>query len=134
MITKYLIAYGATLIAFFVLDMAWLGWIARDFYAQHLGELLGQPRWGVAIAFYLIYIGGIVVFAIHPGLIAASIMKATIFGAMLGFLCYATYDLTNLATLKNWPTKMVVVDIIWGTALTGTCALFGTWATLLLTE
>lgn len=134
MMTKYMIAYTATLIVFFAVDMAWLAGVARSFYAEQLGGLMGRPRWGVAILFYLMYIGGIVFFAIHPGIQAGSIMKATLLGALFGFFCYATYDLTNLATLKGWPEKMVIVDIIWGTFLTGTCAMVGTWATLMLTK
>lgn len=132
MLTKYIIAYVATLIVFFAVDMVWLVGIARSFYAEQLGSFLGRPRWGVAVLFYLMYIGGIVFFAVKPGLEAESLLKATLYGALFGFFCYATYDLTNLATLKGWPVKMVVVDIIWGTVLTGVCALGGAWITLKL--
>lgn len=135
MLIKYIIAYAATLIVFFIIDMAWLAGVAKDFYSQQLEGLMGRPRWGVAILFYCMYVGGIVFFAVKPGLESGgSLMQAALTGALFGFFCYATYDLTNLATLKGWPEKMVYVDIVWGTILTGTCALAGTWVTRLLTS
>lgn len=127
----YLIAYISTLIAFFALDMFWLGLIARKFYANQLGSLMADnPNWLVAIVFYAMYIVGIVFFAIRPAIEAEQVLKATLYGALFGFFCYATYDLTNLATLRDWPTKMVFVDILWGIILTGSCATVGAWATL----
>ena len=130
----HVVAYIATLIAFFAIDIAWLGLVAKKFYAEQLGDmLLDSPNWSVAIVFYLLYIAGIVFFAVKPALDADTVLKATLYGALFGFFCYATYDLTNLATLKGWPPKMVVVDIIWGTVLTGACASFGAWATLKFT-
>ncbi|WP_416879136.1 DUF2177 family protein [Litorimonas sp.] len=127
----YLIAYISTLIAFFALDMLWLGLIARKFYANQLGSLMADsPNWLVAIVFYAMYIVGIVFFAIRPAIEAEQVLKATLYGALFGFFCYATYDLTNLATLRDWPTKMVFVDILWGIILTGSCATVGAWATL----
>lgn len=127
----YLIAYVSTLIAFFALDMLWLGLIARKFYANQLGSLMADsPNWLVAIVFYAMYIVGIVFFAIRPAIEAEQVLKATLYGALFGFFCYATYDLTNLATLRDWPTKMVFVDILWGIILTGSCATVGAWATL----
>tara|TARA_R110002020_G_scaffold105570_8_gene246154 strand:- start:886 stop:1287 length:402 start_codon:yes stop_codon:yes gene_type:complete len=127
----YLIAYVSTLIAFFALDMLWLGLIARKFYANQLGSLMADsPNWFVAIVFYAMYIVGIVFFAIRPAIEAEQVLKATLYGALFGFFCYATYDLTNLATLRDWPSKMVFVDILWGIILTGSCATVGAWATL----
>lgn len=127
----YLIAYVSTLIAFFALDMLWLGLIARKFYANQLGSLMADtPNWLVAVVFYAMYIVGIVFFAIRPAIEAEQVLKATLYGALFGFFCYATYDLTNLATLRDWPTKMVFVDILWGIILTGSCATVGAWATL----
>ena len=127
----YLIAYISTLIAFFALDMLWLGLIARKFYANQLGSLMADtPNWLVAVVFYAMYIVGIVFFAIRPAIEAEQVLKATLYGALFGFFCYATYDLTNLATLRDWPTKMVFVDILWGIILTGSCATVGAWATL----
>ncbi len=130
----YLIAYASTLIAFFAIDLIWLGFIAKTFYRDQLGPLmLDSPNWGVAIIFYALYIAGILIFAVKPALDSDQLMKAVVYGALFGFFCYATYDLTNLATLKGWPTKMVIVDIIWGTVLTGSCAVIGAWATMKLT-
>jgi len=134
-LSTLLICYGFTVIAFFVIDMVWLAGVAKSFYGNQLrGMLAKPPRWGVAIMFYLIYIVGIVFFASRFGLEAGSIKTAALYGAALGFLCYATYDLTNLATLKGWPPKMVVVDIIWGTFLTGSCAAIGVWLTQLVVK
>ena len=127
----YVIAYISTLIAFFAIDIAWLGLIAKKFYAEQLGDmLLESPKWGVAIIFYLLYIAGIVFFAVKPALESETVLKATLYGALFGFFCYATYDLTNLATLKGWQPKMVIVDIVWGTVLTAACASAGAWVTL----
>ena len=126
----YVIAYVATLIAFFAIDMVWLAGIAKNFYAAELKGLMGAPRWGVAFGFYFMYIAGIVIFAVKPGIESGSLMTAAIWGGLFGFFCYATYDLTNLATLKNWPAKVAIVDIPWGVFLTASCAVFGTWATL----
>ena len=130
----YPIAYLGTLIVFFIIDMIWLAGIARNFYAEQLAGLMGRPKWGVAIVFYCIYVAGIVFFAVRPALDAQSLMTAIMLGAALGFLCYATYDLTNLATLKGWPVKMVIVDIIWGTVLTASCAAGGYLITQALTN
>lgn len=130
--TDYIIAYVATIIAFFAIDMAWLAGVARGFYARQLKGLMGKPRWGVAVGFYAMYVGGIVFFAVKPALADESLMTAAIMGGLFGFFCYATYDLTNLATLKNWPEKMVLVDIPWGVVLTASCAVIGTWVTLSL--
>ena len=139
-LSTLLICYGFTVLAFFVIDMVWLAGVAKSFYAGQLGDMMrSPPNWGVAIGFYLIYIVGIVFFASRFGLSvseggAASIKVAALYGAAFGFFCYATYDLTNLATLKGWPPKMVVVDIIWGTILTGSCAAIGVWLTQLVTR
>lgn len=126
--TLYITAYIGTLIAFFALDMAWLGGVARKYYAAQLGRMM-KIRWGWAIIFYLIYIGGIVFFAVHPALQAGGDLKtAAIMGGLFGFFCYATYDLTNLATVRDWPNRMWIVDIPWGVVLTASCALVGTLA------
>ncbi|GGX72344.1 membrane protein [Litorimonas cladophorae] len=125
------ICYGLTVIAFFVIDLIWLGVVAKSFYSSQLGELMADsPKWGVAIGFYLLYVVGIVIFAARPALMSdaglgGSILTAAIYGGLFGFFCYATYDLTNLATLKGWPVKMVAIDIVWGTVLTGSCAAIG---------
>lgn len=107
---------------FFLIDMLWLGLVANKFYQTHLGFLMGPVNWTAAVIFYLLYIIGIVVFAVSPALSAQSLQKAVLLGALFGFLAYATYDLTNLATLKDWPLIVTLVDLVWGTVLTGTVA------------
>ncbi len=121
---QYLAIYALTTVIFFAIDMVWLGIVARNFYRQHLGYIMAeQVNWIAAIVFYLLYIGGILYFAILPAFHQqASWQQAALNGAVLGFLCYATYDLTNLATLKNWPLTVVLIDIVWGTVLTGSVA------------
>jgi len=119
MITRYLIAT----IVFFGLDMAWLGFVAKNFYRSRLSFILSENvNWPAAIVFYFIYIAGIYYFAIHPSILMCNWQVAAVNGALLGFLCYATYDLTNMATIANWPISIVIVDIIWGTALTSSVA------------
>jgi uncharacterized membrane protein len=111
--------YGVTALAFFALDLAWLGLVARDFYRAHLGHFLrDQPLWPAALAFYAVYIAGIVVFAVLPSLQAESLIRAVVLGAFLGFFAYATFDLTALALFRDFPRLVVVVDLAWGTALT----------------
>jgi uncharacterized membrane protein len=116
---KYLSLFGITTLVFFVIDMIWIGGIARNFYREKLAFVFtGEVNWTAAIIFYLIYITGILYFIIIPGF-AHNDWKLVLFnGAILGFLCYATYDLTNMATIKQWPLIVVVVDIIWGSILT----------------
>lgn len=128
--STWIIAYFATLAVFLVVDLLWLGVFAKNFYANQLGDLMTENvRWGGAILFYTAYIAGILIFASVHGLSGGSLFKVAIYGALFGFFCYATYDMTNLATLKGWPVKMVVVDIIWGTVLTAICAIGGVWIT-----
>ncbi len=124
--TRILVAYVATLAAFCILDFVWIGFIARGFYQAQIGALLlVPPRWGVAALFYALYIAGIVVFAVTPALEAGSWLRALILGGLFGFFCYATYDLTNLATLKGWTWPMSVVDVGWGVVITACCATAG---------
>ena len=126
MIVKYLIAYIATGISFAVIDSFWLRTMYTRLYIPEIGELLMKGlRWGPAIAFYLFYILGIMVFAVGPALQSGKWQTALIQGAMFGFFCYMTYDLTNYATLKVWSLKVTILDMIWGTLLTGGAALGG---------
>ena len=114
----YLKLYFATLIVFFVIDMIWLGLAARGFYQKHLGFLMApSPNWFAAIVFYLLFIVGILVFVVVPGLKDNSLQTTLLRAALFGLITYATYDLTNLATLKDWPILVTVVDMIWGTLL-----------------
>lgn len=96
--------------------MIWLGVVAREFYRSRLGELL-QVHWPAAVIFYLIYLVGVTFFATYPAVLKESVQTALLLGALFGFFTYATYDLTNLATLKGWPLSIVFVDILWGTVL-----------------
>jgi uncharacterized membrane protein len=114
----YLKVYLAALVGFLALDAIWLGVIARGFYREKLGFLLSdQPNWWAAGVFYLLFIVGLMVFAIVPGLQAGSVWRALLLGAFFGLVTYATYDLTNLATVKNWPWIVSAVDMVWGTFL-----------------
>lgn len=120
--TQYIYLYLLTVPVFFIIDLIWLGLIASRFYQTQLADFLGPVNWAAAVIFYLIYIVGIIIFAVLPGIEANSIMKALVLGALFGFFTYATYDLTNLATLKDWPLTVVVVDILWGAVLSGSVA------------
>ncbi|MFZ0472048.1 MAG: DUF2177 family protein [Bacteroidales bacterium] len=103
---------------FFVIDMAWLVLVAKKFYQQQIGFLMKPDiNWLAAIIFYLLFIAGLVLFVISPAVEKLSWVHALIFGALFGLISYATYDLTNLATLKDWPVIVTVVDLIWGTVL-----------------
>ncbi len=121
-----LIAYGATALVFFGLDFLWLGTVAKSFYRGQLGPLMAdQVNIPVAAGFYALYVVGLVIFAVAPALAAGSWKTALMYGALFGFFAYATYDLTNLATLRDWPAALSVVDLIWGTVLSGTAATLG---------
>ena len=126
MITKYLIGYIATGISFALIDSAWLRTMYTRLYVPEIGAvLMNGMRLGPASAFYLLYILGIMVFAVGPALLSGKWQTALIQGAMFGFFCYMTYDLTNYATLKVWSLKVTILDMIWGTVLTGGAALGG---------
>lgn len=113
-IRLYLIA----LPVFFIIDMIWLALVAKGFYAKQIGFLMKPDiNWAAAIIFYLLFIVGLVQFVITPALEKHSWMQALLFGALFGLITYATYDLTNLATLKDWPILVTIVDLIWGAVL-----------------
>lgn len=112
--------YLITLAVFFLVDMVWLGVVARGFYRKHLGPMLSpKVNWLAAVLFYLLFIVGLLVFAIRPAVLHGRPVAALFLGALLGLISYATYDLTNLATLKDWPLVVTVVDLVWGTVLGG---------------
>ncbi len=120
---KNLLLYGITTLIFFAIDMVWLGVVARNLYKQKLGFILSpEVNWAAAIIFYLIYIGGILFFAVLPASKEMSWQTALLNGALLGGMCYGTYDLTNMATIAKWPLEIVVIDIVWGMVLTGSVA------------
>jgi len=121
---QVVIHYLIATVIFFAIDMLWLGLIAKNFYREKLGYIMAtEVNWPAAIIFYLLYIAGILYFAVHPALKDASWQMALLKGVLLGGLCYATYDLTNMATLRGWPWQIVVVDILWGMVLTGSVSL-----------
>lgn len=114
----FLKLYFITLPVFFVLDMVWLGLVAKGFYAKQIGFLMKpQVNWTAAVVFYLMFIVGLVLFVVTPALEKHSFMHALLFGALFGLITYATYDLTNLATMKDWPILITFVDLAWGTVL-----------------
>lgn len=120
---KMLLLFVVTTVIFFAVDMIWLGLIARNFYREKLAFVFtGDVNWTAAVIFYLIYIVGILYFVVIPGFAQHDWKIVLLNGALLGFLCYATYDLTNMATIRQWPIIVVLVDIAWGTVLTGTVA------------
>lgn len=122
----YLKLYLCMLVAFFAIDMLWLGVVARGFYQKHLGYLLrSDPNWIAAIVFYLMFVAGLLVFVSVPALQTGSVKKVLILGALFGLITYATYDLTNLATVKNWPWIVSVVDLVWGGILAMTVSYLG---------
>lgn len=123
---KLLLSYLLTAVVFFAIDLLWLGVIAKGLYNKWLGHLLAEKvNWIAAIVFYLLFIVGIFIFSILPAVDKNSVSRAIILGALFGFFTYATYDLTNLATLANWPLKVVFVDIAWGMVLTASVSCAG---------
>jgi len=126
---KYFAAYAVTATVFLLVDMVWLGFAARAFYRTNIGALLAdQINVSAAVIFYLLYIVGIVIFAISPALESGSWRTSLIMGSLFGFFAYATYDMTNLATLRDWPVAVAVVDMAWGAFLTGLSATAGFFA------
>ena len=122
----WIAAYIASAVSFLALDALWLGVVARKLYQREFGPmLLEKPNMAAAVAFYALYLVGVVVFAVKPALEADSWTRAVIHGALFGLIAYATYDLTNLATLKGFPIRVVAPDLIWGAAVTAAAALVG---------
>jgi len=119
-VKQMILMYLITLAVFFLIDMVWLGVVAKGFYRKHLGAMLSpKVNWIAAILFYLLFIVGMLVFAVKPALAAGEPVKALLLGALLGLISYATYDLTNQATIKDWPLVVTIVDLVWGTVLGG---------------
>ena len=114
----FLKLYAIALPVFFAIDMLWLGVVAKNFYRSQIGNSMKPDvNWVAAIIFYLIFIAGLVVFVIEPAMEKASWRHALLLGAFFGFVCYATYDLTNLAVAKDWPVLVTIVDLAWGAVL-----------------
>ena len=113
--TRFFIAYAGTLLVMVALDMVWLGVIAKPFYQQGIGHLMaGRPNIAVAVLFYLVYAAGLVIFVLAAGTETLGWSSTLLMGALFGFFAYATYDLTNLATLRDWPVALAALDIAWG--------------------
>ena len=126
MITKYLAAYAGTAIIMVALDMLWLGLIAKPLYQQGIGHLMTDtPNIPVAVLFYLLYALGVVIFAVTPQTGGADWAKTITMAALFGFFAYATYDLTNLATLRGWPWSLALIDVLWGTFVSAMAAVGG---------
>ncbi len=124
---KYIIPYIITLVVFLAIDAVWLGYVARGLYARELADIMRKPpNFLAAGAFYLLYAAGVVFFAVLPGVRDASIGTALMMGAALGLVAYGTYDLTNLSVMKGFPLTIAIIDLIWGTVLTGATAAIST--------
>ena len=122
----FLAAWGVTALVFLIIDAIWLGWIATSFYRRALGDLmLEQPKLGIAALFYIGYTFAVVLLASAPAAKSGSLSQAVLYGAVFGLAAYGTYDITNLATLKNWPVHMAIVDMVWGTCITAASAAAG---------
>ncbi len=117
--------YFIALPIFFAIDMVWLGLISKNFYQKNIGFLMTQNvNWVAALIFYLLFITGLVIFVITPALENNSWLMALSLGALFGLITYATYDLSNLATLKNWPLLVTIVDLMWGTFVSSAVSVF----------
>ncbi len=124
--TRYLAAYAASAAVIVALDLLWLVIIAKPLYRQGIGHLMAdEPKIAIAALFYLIYVFGLMIFAVAPYEAVTGIGKAVVAGALFGFIAYATYDLTNLATLKKWPVGLSLLDMAWGTFVSATAVAAG---------
>jgi uncharacterized membrane protein len=114
----FLKLYGLAFVVFFAIDLFWLGIVAKNLYQKQIGHLLKTDvNWVAAIVFYLLFIAGLVFFVLLPNAVDSNVWKVILTGAAFGFITYATYDLTNLATLKDWPIQITLIDLAWGTFL-----------------
>jgi len=130
---KYLYLYIIIFVVFLAIDFAWLNFIAKNIYSTKIGHLLAEKsKLFPALIFYLIFVVGIIIFVVLPGYEAQNIWKTVMLGALFGLLTYSTYDLTNLATLKNWPTSVTIVDLIWGTSLSAVISVVGYYIAIIL--
>ncbi len=110
--------YLLTILVFFLVDIVWLGVISKNLYKNYLGHLMApKVNWTAALIFYALFIAGLVFFVINPALAKESLVYAILAGGFFGLITYGTYDLTNLATLKDWPLNITIIDLIWGTVL-----------------
>ena len=115
---KWFLYYGIAFAVFMVIDLIWLGFIAKDLYSKYLGYLMSDKvNWIAAIVFYLVFIGGVCYFVLYPSLADQNITNLITRAVLFGFITYATYDLTNLATVRDWPIQITIIDLSWGTTL-----------------
>ena len=122
---KYLVPYFSFLICLFVIDMIWLLGIAKNLYRAEMGSLMSpNPNLLAALGFYLLYGLGASIFVIQPALQKQLWLDALIYGALFGLFCYMTYNLTNLAVIRDFPSKLAIIDIVWGSFLTAVCSVF----------
>lgn len=127
---KRAVAYISTLTVFVAIDFVWLSVMARVLYRPALGDMLATDfRLAPAVLFYLMYAAGLTFFAVRPGLVTAKFGTSFLYGGLLGFMAYGTYDLTNQATLANWSTALTIADLIWGSTLSAASACAGHWIT-----
>jgi uncharacterized membrane protein len=122
-VNRYVFLYLATLIVFIPIDLLFLGLVARSFFASQVGDMLGEIRPAPAALFYLLYVAGILIFVSGPA--AATWQSTLLYGALFGFFCYATFELTSLSLLKHWTWPVVAVDMSWGTFVTAVAATLG---------
>lgn len=132
--TNYLIAFGIAAVVFGALDAMWLSWAGPNLYRPVIGEIMADNfNMAAAGVFYVLYLIGMMWFGVKPGLESGDWTKALLNGALLGALCYATFDLTSQAVFKVWATKISIMDICWGAFATGTTSAVATWVTLKIT-
>jgi uncharacterized membrane protein len=121
--THWIVLWLAAAVLFLAIDMVWLLWLGRSIYVTEIGDILRQPpNMAAAGAFYILYIAGLMIMVIWPAFKAQSVVQGLTYGALLGLIAYGTYDLTNLAVMKGFTTKIAIIDMIWGTILTGSVA------------
>lgn len=127
--TKYLVAYAVAAAVMIAIDLLWLGVIAKSLYRDGIGHLMAErPNIPAAVIFYVLFPIGVMIFAVVPNAASSEWMKTIVAGALFGLFTYATYDLTNLATLKAWPVGLAVLDMAWGTLVSAVSAAAGKWA------
>jgi uncharacterized membrane protein len=134
-ISGFLKLYAVALPTFLLIDLVWLGIVARSFYQNHLGHLMrADVNWVAAMMFYLIFVAGIVVLVVWPAIERESLGHALFLGALFGLVTYAAYDLTNLAVLEGFPFKIALVDLLWGTVLCAAVSAitYSAWARILV--
>lgn len=119
LLMNFFYIYLISIPIFVTLNLLWIGFFAKNLYQSRLGYLLGDVNWLAAAVFYLLFLAGLTFFAIEPAVASASVRKAVLLGAFFGTVAYATYDLTNQATIRDWPLVVTIIDIIWGAFLGG---------------